>query len=290
MGKINFSGGAWYSLPGAGTALGVVAGAMESMLPDVPGLGYGGTSGGGLVALALAHGLSASEIGGRLTGFLHRTDLLDKGWPFDQSPGLYRGAKIEGFLRETFGSTLRMGDLKKPARVCAWDSWVREPVVIDSSAHPSVFVWRAARATMAIEFFFDLVKIRDDNARLYGDGGLVVNVPHGLWDDKDGPTVGMRFSGQQAAFTVEQLIRNGSGTNNEQAVKPVRTWADLVPAVASTALRTASASWPSKKADFLEVVLEDADGMAFGLTLSEIEYRRQSGRLSGKRALPSFKS
>jgi predicted acylesterase/phospholipase RssA len=283
--------GYWYALPGAGTALGVVAGALERLLPVAPGLGFGGTSGGGLVALALASGMSATEIGDVLDTLLRRKDLLDKGWPFDQSPGLYRGARIEGFARDVFGAETRLGDLKHPARVCAWDAWTCEPCVFDSVAHRDVLVWRAARATMAIEFFFDLVRARADNARLYGDGGLVVNVPHGLWDDKPEPTIGVRFSGQHAAFEVAALIESASGKAHPARVCPVRTWADLVPAVARTALRTASASWPSKKAAFQEVVLESAaDGMAFGLAAPEVERRRDSGRRSGERAAERFKS
>lgn len=281
------SRGCYYSLPGAGTLLGVIAGALEVLLPRMPGLGFGGTSGGGLVALALAKGMTAPEVGDLLETLLQRRDLLDKGWPFDQSPGLYRGARIEGFMREVFGPA-RMGDLRMPARVCAWDSWTREPVVFCSAAHPEVPVWRAARATMAIEFFFDLVRGREDNARLYGDGGLVVNVPHGLWDDKEEPTVGLRFSHQQRTFAVADLIASGKGNSHPEKVQPVRTWGAMVPAVAATALSTASASWPSKKAEFREVVLDTrADGMAFGLSEAEAVNRRESGRSAGRRAFVS---
>jgi predicted acylesterase/phospholipase RssA len=284
------------ALPGAGTLLGVIAGALEVLEDDgeLEFVAVGGTSGGGLVALGLALGMTPSDITLALSTLLQRRDLLDKGWPFDQNPGLYRGARIEGFLQEFAGKHTRMGDLKLPARVCAWDSWIREPVVIDSEAHKDVFVWRAARATMAIEFFFDLIRIREDNARLYGDGGLVVNVPHGLWDDRPEPTLGFRFSDQLPAFDIGKLIANGGGNTSTERVEPVRTWAQLVPAVAKTALSTASASWPSRKAavggaGFQELVLDtDANGMQFGLTPSEIARRRQQGRLSAKRAQLAF--
>lgn len=273
------------TMPGAGTALGVIAGALEVLCEDIDPVAVGGTSGGGLVALAYAHGLSPEQISAMLADMLGRKDLLDKGWPFDQSPGLFKGRRIEALMRKVFGENTMMGQLAKPARVCAWDAWTREPVVFCSKAHPDVLVWRAARATMAIEFFFDLVQARSDNARLYGDGGLVVNVPYGLWDDRPEPTIGLRFSHQHTSFHVADLIRAGTGNNG--LPKSVKTWKDMVPAVVETALSTASASWPSEKAGdaFQEVILEsDADGMAFGISLTEANRRRQQGRLSAQRA------
>jgi predicted acylesterase/phospholipase RssA len=284
---MDFAKGSWLALPGAGSLLGSIGGVLEVLLPFVRPKGFGGTSGGGIVALGLANGIGVRQLGDLLDKFLRRGDLLDKGWPFDQSPGLYRGAKIEGFMREVFGDHTRLGDLVYPARVCVWDSWTNQPAVIDSFAHPDVLVWRAARATMAIEFFFDLVRVREDNARLYGDGGLVLNVPHGLWDDKDEPTIGLRFANQQQGFDVQRLIRAGDGGSNPERVKPVRTWADLVPAVASAALATASASWPSRKRAFAEVVVDVAgDSLKFGLSASEVIARREAGRASGRRAMP----
>ena len=290
------------TLPGAGTALNVISGALEVLCDPVNGVepvAVGGTSGGGLVALALARGLSPQNTSEILSELLQRKDLLDKGWPFDSSPGLFRGKRIEAHMRDVFsvpilnanGLTtgrrdLLMGDLKLPARVCAWDAWTREPVVFCSKAHPDVPVWRAARATMAIEFFFDLTRAREDNARLYGDGGIVVNVPYGLWDDRPEPTIGVRFSHQHTAFHVSDLIRAGYG--NTGNVKPVKSWREMVPAVVETALSTASAAWPSEKTGdgFQEVVLEsDADGLAFGLAPTEIARRRQHGRLSAQRAV-----
>lgn len=282
------------ALPGAGTALGVIAGALEVLDdPATDGgllfVAVGGTSGGGLVALALAHGLVPSQISKMLDGFLQRKDLLDKSFnPFDQNPGLFRGAKIEGFLKDVFGAKTKLGDLHIPARVCVWDSWIREPAVLCSDKHPDVLVWRAARATMAIEFFFDLVRVRPDNARLYGDGGLVLNVPYGLWDDRPEPTIGMRFSDQHPTFDVHALIETGKGnTVPASGVQPVRSYSDLVPAVTKTLLSTASAAWPSKKTGglFQEVVLEtDANALEFGLAPTEIARRRQHGRLSAQRA------
>lgn len=276
------------ALPGAGTLLLCLSGALEVLSERVVFTHVGGTSGGGLVALALAKGLSPSQISSLLSDLLQRKDLLDKGWPFDSSPGIYKGDRIAGFMRDVFGDDLCMGGLHTPARVCVVDTWTRKPAVIDSREHPEVPVWRAARATMAIEFFFDLVRLREDNARLYGDGGLILNVPHGLWDDvPDLPTVSLRFRHQQRSFSVAELIENGRGNANPSRVKQVRSWSDLVPAVAGTCLDAASASWPSNKGpDLHEVVIStEHDGMKFGLSGAECQQRVMNGRQSARRFL-----
>lgn len=274
------------SLPGAGTALGVVAGAVEVLAERYDFAAVGGTSGGGIVALGLAYGLTPAQIVGLAQTMLTRKDLLDKGWPFDQSPGVFRGRVIERLLRETFGERTTLGDLGLPCRVTAWDSWTRMPVMLDSRAHPDVLVWRAARTTMAIEFFFDLVRVREDNARLYGDGGLVLNVPHGMWDDRHEKTIGLRFSTQDATPSIHDMIERGRGNTDTARVHPVRGWADLATAVARTAVDGLCGTWPSSKTDFSEVVLDsDADGFAFGLSPSECDRRANHGRLSARRWL-----
>lgn len=288
---------AWYALPGAGTLLGAILGGLEVTVPVVPGLGFGGTSGGGLCALVLGTGKSPSEAGDILEDLLQTPGLLDRrggvlggllGDLFDDKPGLYRGDKIAGLLRDVLGAQTRLGDLKLPTRVCAWDAWTRKPVVFCSQAHPDVLAWKAGRATMSIQGLFDLMQVRENNARTYGDGGLVVNVPHGLWDDKVAPTLGVRFARQQSTFDVQELIDAGGGQLGN--VRPVRTWREMVPAVADTALQLASASWPSRKGSrpggFLELVIDSAeDGLDFSLTPKQVLKRREDGRSAGVRAL-----
>lgn len=282
------------SMPGAGTCLGVIAGALEVLEDDVDFTAVGGTSGGGLVALALARGLTPAQISIMLGDLLARKDLLDSPFLslFDSSPGLFKGDVVEKLLKEIFGPSVKMADLKLPARVTAWDSWTRQPVVVDSLAHRDVYVWRAALVTMSIEFFFNLKRLRPDNARLYGDGGLVLNVPHGLWDDRpQESTLGLRFADQALTFDLEQMIAAGHGNANTARVQRVTSWTDLAKAVAAQSINTAASAWPSKKphgvpeGGFHEVVLEtDANAFEFGLPKSEIDRRRQQGRLSAHRA------
>lgn len=289
------------ALPGAGTSLGVVAGACEVLAERFSFAALGGTSGGGLVALALASGMSPKAVSELLNGddgMLQRKDLLDKGWPFDNSPGLFRGKRIEALLKEVFsrhaGSNggravpLKMGELKVPARVCVVDLWAREPAIIDSVEHADVEVWRAARATMAIEFFFDPIQIRTDNARTYGDGGLALNVPAGLWDDKVPPTIAMRFDAQHAELNLARLIEQGNGKRvGRKPVESVRTWPDLVTACFDVSMGVAAVTLPSLKSkdNFAEVTLKSkGDSMKFGLSKSECEARRSEGIASAESA------
>lgn len=274
-------------LPGAGTALGVVAGAVEVLSLKFDWHAVGGTSGGGLVALARAAGFLPRRISALVQEMLMRDDLLDKGWPFDASPGLYRGERIQQILREMFGS-MKMGDLKLHARVCAVDLATSEPCVFDSKVHADLEVWRVAFATMAIEFFFDPIRVRPDNARTYGDGGLALNVPAGLWDDLDPlPTVCVRFDRQHSALSLDRLIDNASGVANPEKVKVVRGWKDLVGAAFAVSMNVAATTLPCHKAAdrYAEVVLRsDSDGMQFGLTRDDCVRRRHDGIISASHA------
>jgi len=270
------------ALPGCGTALGVVAGALEVLASSYRFEAVGGTSGGGLVALALATGMTprdASEIGAMI---LVRKDLLDHHMPFiDEKTGLFRGQKIEGILQDIFGNA-RMGDLQTPARVTVSSMWTRKPAVVCSVAHPDVLVWRAARATMSIQRFFSLSRLRSDNARTYGDGGLLLNVPSGLWDDRVAATMTLRFARHERTHTVQELIRNADGDGPGE-VRPVRNTLDVDIASFSMMLNGSASSWPSRKTSSFEVILDDdADALSFGLKLAEVERRRQAGMRSAR--------
>lgn len=266
-------------LPGAGTALGVVAGAVEAIGKVHTFAAVGGTSGGGLVALALAFGMEPRAVSELVGKMLQRTDLLDKGWPFDASPGLFRGKVIEKLLRETFGDA-RMRELKIPCRVCVVDLATGKPAIVDSVVHGDVLVWRAARATMAIEFFFDPIQLRADNARTYGDGGLALNVPAGLWDDRTESTICLRFAHQVARLDLATLIQNANGDAHYKEADVVRTWSQLAAKALAVAMHVAAGTLPTAKpgTNFLEVVLHsDGDGMKFGLTEAEASKRRVEG-------------
>jgi predicted acylesterase/phospholipase RssA len=268
---------AWFAGPGAGSALGVVNGAMASLWHWFEFLGFGGTSGGGLDALAYAFGLSPAEVRAELAKFLVRKDLLDVSF-FGGGTGLFRGQKIENCIKDIFGEKLRMGDLKYPARVSVADLWTRHIAIVDSVRHADIEVWRAARATMAIERFFDAVRLRPDNARLYGDGGVGLNVPAGMWDDKPEPTVVVRFARQQPVHTLERLMANADGGANAADVRRVTTGPGVTVAAFDLLMDAASAAFPSRKTGNFEIVLPDHfDALKFGLAPEETTAREHAG-------------
>ncbi len=264
------------SLPGSGTLMGVVAGACEVLEERHKFVAVGGTSGGGMVALALTLGLRAGQISDVVSAMVQRKDLLDKGWPFDSQPGLYRGKVIEQVLKDVFGKK-RLRDLKVPCRVTIVDASGETPAILDSVEHGDVLCYRAARATMAIQGMFDLATVHEGNPlRLAGDGGLILNEPTGIWDDRPEPTIALRFSGQ---VTLQELIRRGH--MHDVPRKVVKTWTDLAWSTARTLLGQASTTLQSTKAAYGEIhLVSSGDAMQFGLTAEEAERRRQEGRAS----------
>ena len=269
---------AYLAAPGAGTALGVINGGMCALWPWFEFIGYGGNSGGGLDALAYASGMTPEEVSQELAKFLVRKDLLDLGLPWEGGTGLFRGKKIEACIKDIFGEKTKMGDLKYPARVAVACMWTRKVAVVCSQAEPDIEVWRAARATMSIQRFFDAVRLRPDNARLYGDGGVGLNVPAGIWDDKPEPTVILRFAGQQPVHSIQRLIANARGGSNPNDVKAVRTGPDVTIASFDLLMDAASAAFPSTKQGNFEFVLPDHfDALKFGLSPGEVVEREAAG-------------
>lgn len=262
------------TLPGSGTLMGVLAGACEVLEERHLFVAAGGTSGGGMVALALAAGMSAAQVSEMCSAMLVRKDLLDKGWPFDQRPGLYKGKVIEGILKDVFGKK-RLKDLQIPCRVTIVDVSAQRPAILDSVEHGDVLCYRAARATGSVEGLFDIAIVHEDNPlRMAGDGGLILNEPSGLWDDRPEPTLSLRFS---ARPTLQELIQQGHMRDGHK--KTVKTWADLAVSAANTLLGAAATTMPSTKSAYSEIFLSSTgDGMQFGLTAAEVERRRQEGR------------
>lgn len=264
------------ALPGSGTLMGVIAGACEVLEDRYRFTHVGGTSGGGVVALGLALGMPPGRLSEMVSSILIRKDLLDKGWPFDQRPGLFKGQVVEQILKDVFGKK-RLRDLKIPSRVTVVDVSAEAPAIIDSVEHGDVLAYRAARATMAIPGLFDISPVHEDNPlRLAGDGGLALNQPSGIWDDKVDPTLALRFT---TPVTLADLIARGHMRDGHK--KTVKTWTDLAFSTAGVLLGTANTTLQSNKVDYTEITLSSTgDGMKFGLTKKEVEQRRQEGRQS----------
>lgn len=274
------------ALPGAGTLVGSLAAATE-VLSEVFDFddGYAGTSGGGIIALARARGKTPEQVSTLVRKYLKRKDLLDNGWLTLGATGIYRGKVIEGLLAQELGIETTMGGLKHPCRVTVSSMWTRKPAVICSQRHPLVLAHKAGRATSGIQGIFDLVRLRADNPRTYGDGGLGVNVPAGIWDDKPGITVFLRFRNQEI-HGIEDLLSNGDGDSDPNAAKAVRNKIDVAGACVDMALNSAAASFPTRKPNdqVFECVVEAVgDSLDFSLSDAQIEGREKAGEMSAKR-------
>lgn len=277
--------------PGCGTLLGAVA-AVHKELHGYFNILPGGTSGGGEVGLAHGSGLSPDEIIDFSDEVLTHKGLKDIGYPWQGGTGLYRGNKIENILKGIYKDKT-YADMKFRTRITAASLWTRRVGIMDSVRHSELKLWRVGRACLAIEGFFDAVRIRDDNARLYGDGGIGLNVPAGIWDDyPQMPTIVVRFSRQQQSHSVEELMQNMDGGDDYKDAEAVRNHVDMPAASFELLMNAASASFPSRKHPSLvhEVIISsDSDGMKFGISEEENRKRKDDGKVSAKIAIARMK-
>lgn len=279
---------AFLALPGAGTMGGALGAAVERVSRRFEFLGVGGTSAGGLEALALAYGLTPIEVSDLWSKMLVRKDLLDSSFPWFGQTGAFRGKVLEKLLKETFGEKTRMGDLKIPCRVAVASMWTTRAAVVCSKRHADVEVWRAGRATCSIQMVYDNVRLRPDNARTYGDGGAGLNVPAGIWDDREEPTVVLRFKSQQEPHTLAELLEGADENSFPKEVEPVRNWVDATKASAALLMDAANAAFPSRKpaGRLIELVLDvEGDSLKFGLEPGEEQRRKRAGALAADMAL-----
>lgn len=252
-----------FVMSGCGTRIPCHGGALEVLLGKYNPIAWGGTSGGGILALAFAAGMSVHEVKHLCEEMLTRKGLLDRSlWPFDRF-GLHSGDAIRRLLGDAFGSK-KMGDLKVPCRVVVCDLWARKKVIVDSLGDPDVLLADAARCTMAIPLLFKAARLRPDNARLYVDGGTADNFPHGVFDDVSAPTIGLRFADQDS-----------------EAIEPVRGLEDYARALFDLRQDAANGSNPSAKP--LSAVLKiktKSDGMSFSLDVNDVRARWADGQRS----------
>jgi predicted acylesterase/phospholipase RssA len=269
-------------LPGSGTRLPSLVGAIEVLAEHYDIAAVAGTSGGGVVALAYALGLTPPQMRALMQDVLCRKDLLDRGAFWERTGlALYRGRKAHQLLLETFGER-SIGEAEVPVRVAVGDLWTRRARLIDWRRHNDVRAADLARCTMAINGFFDPWRLRPGDARVFCDGGVGLNVPAAAWDDHvDLPTIVVRFSDQQPVHTLADLL-----SDEHPVVSPVRANDPLAlaGATADLLLDASAAAFPSRKSEVMELVIEsDADGLAFGLKPSEVDRRRKHGILAAQR-------
>ena len=205
-----------------------------------------GTSGGAIVAAAVAHGWSAERMQYLARRFL-RGGLLDRNWFFPAGWGMYRGNRILSLFREHLPGQLE--DAGIPLGIFALDLETQRPALF--SRENSIETAHALRASVSIPLFFRAHKIPGERG-LFVDGGVTSNFALGVWDDvPERKTVGIRFRSRQ----TRRPIRHGPG---------------FVTALVGSMLHNANRSHISKKR-FQDVITIDSAGNSLDFTLSELE-------------------
>jgi predicted acylesterase/phospholipase RssA len=230
----------------------------------------GGTSAGGIVAAAMAFGLTLKDLRVLLRRFLVDENVLDLSlWPFDRW-GLHGGDKMERIFDDVFqGAKLR--DAVIPLRLVVCDLWTRRPVVLDSrdDRHGAIEVAHALRATSAIPLFFKAQRLKPAfGERLFVDGGVSANFALHMFDDvEDRRTVGVRLERYE-----------------DDEVRPVKSAGDYVGALASLLLHASDNAHISNKR-WQDVVRVPAvgDGLSFRLSPTEFDDRWMSGQIAAAR-------
>ena len=161
-----------------------------------------GTSGGSIIAAAVASGYNGSTLEQLVLSTDPKTNglidvsvfgLLFRGW------GLVKGNKIEMFMRDHFAATFK--DTKIPLSVVTTNLSQHKQVVFSSSSTPDMSVSRAVRVSLSIPGVFKAVDIGGD---LYVDGGVMDNFDLDVFGDGEG-VMGLRMGGEDDLAPPERI-------------------------------------------------------------------------------------
>lgn len=142
-----------------------------------------GTSTGGVIALGLGAGLSASEV---VDFYVTQKDTIFRnslGWRKARQLFMakYRPAPLEQAFRRVFGETL-MGESRVPLVIPSYNLGENDVYLLKTPHHErlrrdhKVPMWVAAMATTAAPTFFPAFRLPGDHVRLV-DGGVWANNP-----------------------------------------------------------------------------------------------------------------
>lgn len=209
-----------------------------------------GTSGGGIVAAAVATGMTPTEALELSKKFLGG-GLLDSSWWFFDRWGIHKWERIHKLLAKHIPG--KMSDVVIDLRLMVVDLETQRPVEITSASHPDLLIADVLAATSAIPAF---VKVRSIPGLkgCYVDGGVSTNFAMGSFDDvPTRRTVGVRLA----------------GTPSRKKISSTSDWAK---AVVGSMHDAANHSYVSKKkwADVI-AVKSSGDGMDFTLSADQID-------------------
>lgn len=270
-------GPAYHVFSGSGTNLIQFSGAYSIVSTIFKPKGFGGSSGGGVVALALASGMTPNEVEGLIKDFLGKGTLalLDAPTPLDIFDpyvrtlgdfGVFKGKALRGFLGKAFGKK-KMRDLVLPCRVSVGCLWTRQSIIVSEKSHPEVLLADLARCTISIPGVFRPARLEPDNARTYVDGGVGKNFLTDVFDfDVTSPTIGYRIAS----------INEGS----PERPKGIPAEVAAVFAIQREASEDSISAKPGSKN--IRIATKE-DGFDFGLDHKDIARRLEEGRVYGRK-------
>lgn len=224
-----------------------------------------GTSGGAVVAAAIAHGMSPEDMLSISKKLLNKK-ILDRQWFPWRDYGLHRADKIHKAISEILPG--KMGDVAIPFGVFTVDLETGRVVFI-SRSEKKVPVADAVTASMSIPFFFRAREIRGMKG-YHVDGGVSANFAMGVWDDiPTRRTIGVRFR-----------------FNPNPPRKPVKSIVDFTRATMGALVDNANRTHVSRKRWQNVIQIEtDGDGMNFDLSSSDVQKLYNDGYESALRYL-----
>ncbi len=197
-----------------------------------------GTSGGSVVAAALASGLSIKEMEQLCLQLMPEIGgLLDPSlFTLVTEYGFIQGKKFQAVLDKYFLDTL--GQTKIPCHLVATNFDTETKVVFSTKTHPNLSIARAARASISIPIVFTPVTI---DGQWYQDGGIFSNFAIDFFGD-DPDVIGLQFGepdpkpqprpkGLKGAFTyiartIGMLIKAQVDTSNKANIIYLQTKTD----------------------------------------------------------------
>jgi predicted acylesterase/phospholipase RssA len=235
---------------GSGTLLPCHIGAWAALRQENKVFRVAGTSGGGIVAAAVAFGWTPDRALKLAKEFL-AGGLLDSSWWFFDRWGVHKWDRIRDMLHKQLPHKMREACLN--LRVMVVDLETQRPVEINSDTHPDLLVADVLAATSAIPAFAKARKIPGLEG-LFVDGGTSTNFAMGTFDDVPyRRTIGVRLV----------------GTPKRRQIKSTADWAGAVVGAMHDA---ANKSYVSRKrwADVIEVH-SAGDGMDFTLDEAQVQ-------------------
>jgi predicted acylesterase/phospholipase RssA len=248
-------------LSGSGTLLPVHSGAAARLSHAYDIARVAGTSGGAIVAAAIAYGipyheqvLIAKEV--LAGGLLDRRPLglVREGW------GLHGFDRLHAIAEKHLPGRMDSAELTWGAFVV--DVETRRPLWLNSRRHGHLKTADVVTASASIPFFARARPIAGMPS-LYVDGGVSANFALGVWDDvPERPTIGVRI-------------------HSSAERQPVRNTYDFTRAMLGALLDNANRTHISSKryAHVIEVE-SSGDGMQFVVPEAEVEARFQEGALA----------